>query len=136
MAGGYSSKKNMAIGRMRGQAIPPRAVTSSVQSRLDKAIRRKQESKMNFIKRKLRNWLLNDEDDHIVLSDSDQSDHRFDHDNTINFSVTNAAGGRIVQVRYYDTKRDSHAHSLHVITPDEDLPTALAHILAIETLGK
>jgi hypothetical protein len=89
---------------------------------------------MGFIKRKLRNWLLNDDDDRIEVEDCPPT--RIEHDGTINFSVTNASGGRIVQVRYYNEKRDTHVHNLHIITPDEDLPTALAHILALETISK
>jgi hypothetical protein len=57
-------------------------------------------------------------------------------DNPINFSVVNASGGRIVQVRHYDLKSDRHRHSLHIITPEEDLATALAHILVIDNLSR
>jgi hypothetical protein len=50
--------------------------------------------------------------------------------------VINAAGGRIVQVRYYDQKADRHSNKLHIITPEENLAESLAHILAIETISR
>jgi hypothetical protein len=57
-------------------------------------------------------------------------------DDAIHFSVLPANGGRIVQVRYYDKARDRHFTKLHVITPDEKLEEALAHIFQLEVLSR
>ena len=91
--------------------------------------------KVSF-KQRIRDWLFDESDmsNHAISVDEDGPEVQLD--NAINFSVVNAAGGRIVQVRYYDQKSDRHKNSLHVITPDEDLSTALAHILAIETISR
>ena len=125
MRGGLNSAKSTKA----GYAIP---VPSTLRG--GKQINKK-EKKMNFIKRKLRDWLYADENVAINVSIDDEYDIK-DHENTINFSVINAAGGRIVQVRYYDRKQDRHSNKLHIITPDENLSEALAHILTIETMSR
>lgn len=85
------------------------------------------------LKKKLRDWLYSDEADEVYVGHDEAGP---DFDGGINFRVINAQGGRIVQVTYYDSKTDRNRASLHLITPDEDLATCLAHILALETLGK
>ena len=135
MSGGYASKKSMAIGRM--PRIPNIPTTAGESARFDSRLKAKKEKKMNFIKRKLRDWLYNDSEfaNQVAIVDRDEADIS-DHENSINFNVINAAGGRIVQVRFYDRKTDRHSNKLHIITPDEDLATSLAHILAIETMSR
>ena len=98
-------------------------------------IRKASKMRISF-RQRIRAWLFeeNNENDSIVLVDHDQE--QLSTDDGINFNVINAAGGRIVQVRYYDKRADRHKHSLHIITPEENLAEALAHILTLETLGK
>jgi hypothetical protein len=109
---------------------------TSTSERFDPKRINKKEKTMNFIRRKLRDWLLETErgQDSIVV-ERDETDIS-DHENSINFNVINASGGRIVQVRFYDRKTDRHTNKLHIITPEEDLATSLAHILAIETMSR
>jgi hypothetical protein len=91
------------------------------------------------LRQRFRNWLLNDETesvpDHYVSADDDD-DLRIDHDSAIHFSVIPAAGGKIVQIRYYDKVKDHNKTKLHIITPDEKLEEALAHIFQIEVLSR
>ena len=89
---------------------------------------------MNSIKTKLRSWLFGV--DTISVNPYDDSNDAIESENQINFSIISANGGRIVQVRYYDHATDRNRNSLHVITPDEDLAEALAHIITMETLGR
>ena len=89
---------------------------------------------MNFIKRKLRDWIIRDEA--VCVSVADDNDLDIDRHESMNFNVVNASGGRVVQVRYYDRKTDRQYTKLHIITPDENLAEALAHILAIETMSR
>lgn len=92
---------------------------------------------MISIKQRIRNWLNSDSNEvHCVISDDEPELNIRDQDNSINFNVVNANGGRIVQVRYYDRKADRHTNKLHIITPDENLAESLAHILAIETMSR
>lgn len=139
MSGGYASKRNMANGRASVPMPMPKIrnmTMTSTSERFDPKRINKKEKTMNFIRRKLRDWLLETErgQDSIVV-ERDETDIS-DHENSINFNVINASGGRIVQVRFYDRKTDRHTNKLHIITPEEDLATSLAHILAIETMSR
>ena len=91
--------------------------------------------KISF-RQRFRNWLFEENDSPDKQADIGDAPNFVQDDNSIRFEVVNAAGGRIVQVRHYDLIKDRNFNSLHIITPDEDLPTALAHILALTTLGK
>ena len=87
------------------------------------------------LKAKIRNWLYDDGSECVpepVRNDPD----RINAESGMNFQVINAAGGRIVQVQTYDRIKDRHSTSLHIITPDEDLATALAQILALSQLSR
>jgi len=93
------------------------------------------------IRQRLRNWLLSDDPDHCEVfatssSDSDEDDIQIDHESAIHFTVIPAAGGKIVQIRYYDRVKDRNNTKLHIITPDEKLEEALAHIFQIEVLSR
>jgi hypothetical protein len=129
MSGGWASKKNMASGRMLGTVSPATDHSGN-------KIRKQTKMRISF-RQKLRAWLFEENNDsELVLGSDNDDDGRIESESSIHFTVTNASGGRIVQVRHYDRKADRNMHKLHIITPDEDLPTALAHILAIETIGK
>lgn len=122
MSGGYSTAKSTKIGSMSGQAIPYPTP------------RKKRKMKFN-LKEKIRNWLYDDGSECVpepIRHDPD----RINAENGINFQVINAAGGRIVQVQVYDRVKDRHSTSLHIITPDEDLATSLAQILALSQLSR
>lgn len=90
------------------------------------------------LKRKIREWLYDDgmDDECKVAEDSSSDTLEIDHDNAIHFAVLPANGGRIVQIRYYDRVKDRNMTKLHVITPDESLAEALAHILQIEVISR
>lgn len=118
--------------------------------RLESALKRKRlekekSAKMKLtLRQRLRNWLMNDPEeaqesqyDRISIGrDDDDDEFRVDHDSAIHFSVIPAAGGKIVQVRYYDRVKDRNNTKLHIITPDEKLEEALAHIFQIEVLSR
>ena len=125
MSGGYSSKKNMANGR----GIPYATVTSSTDVN-----QKRRKIKMSF-KQKLREWLYDDSNEKIPMAiDRDENDLR--EEQAINFSIIPAAGGRIVQVRVYDHRKDHNVTKLHIITPEENLADSLAQILQIEQLSR
>lgn len=91
------------------------------------------------LRQRLRNWLLNETEsyDSVCINDDDDEDKvHIESDSAIHFTVIPAAGGKIVQVRYFDKGKDRHITKLHVITPDERLEEALAHILQIEVLSR
>ena len=91
------------------------------------------------LRQRIRTWLMrddNEEDMPEVFAVDDDEDLRIDHDSAIHFSVIPAAGGKIVQIRHYDKVKDRNLTKLHIITPDEKLEEALAHIFQIEVLSR
>lgn len=118
----------MAIGRV----MPAPYVTATSKMAEEKQKRRK--TKMTF-KQKLREWLYNDSNEAPMAIDRDDG-HDLREEQSINFSVIPAAGGRIVQVRVYDQRNDRHSNKLHIITPDENLAESLAQILQLEQLSR
>jgi hypothetical protein len=124
MSGGYSSKKNMANGR----GIPYATVTAMAEPN-----QKRRKTKMSF-KQKLREWLYDDSNELPPRIERDENDLR--EEQAINFSIIPAAGGRIVQVRVYDHRKDHNVTKLHIITPDENLAESLAQILQIEHLSR
>lgn len=52
----------------------------------------------------------------------------------LNFQMFRAENGYVMQVRHQDRKTDRNTINLHVITEDQDLGTAIAHIITIESL--
>jgi hypothetical protein len=133
MANGRGMMATTALNSARKSARKA-AMTSTAQyiSVTEKNIK---EKKMGYFKRKLRDWLYSDEEDQYVSVDkAEENDLR--GDNTLTFHVIPASGGRIVQVRKYDSRQDRHITTLHIITPEEDVPTSLAHILALEKLSQ
>lgn len=114
--------------------------SQSTIGRLESALKRKRlEKNMKMkltLRQRLRQWLMSDEPDEYVTANSDEDDVQIDHESAIHFSVVPANGGKIVQIRYYDKVKDRNLTKLHIITPDEKLEEALAHIFQIEVLSR
>ena len=123
MSGGFSSKRNMANGR----GIPYATATMAEPNQ------KRRKTRMSF-KQKLRDWLYDDSNETPPRIERDENDLR--EEQAINFSVIPAAGGRIVQVRVYDHRKDHNVTKLHIITPEENLADSLAQILQIEQLSR
>ena len=123
MSGGFSSKRNMANGR----GIPYATATMAEPNQ------KRRKTRMSF-KQKLRDWLYDDTNEAPPRIERDENDLR--EEQAINFSVIPAAGGRIVQVRVYDHRKDHNVTKLHIITPEENLADSLAQILQIEQLSR
>jgi hypothetical protein len=58
------------------------------------------------------------------------------HSQGISFTLYNASGGYVVELRGYDVKNDQHNVSLHVIPNKDDLGESLSHIITLEMLRK
>ena len=52
----------------------------------------------------------------------------------MNFTVYNATGGKVIQIRTLDIQRDQVSSSLYVITDKEDLGEELGMIITKESL--
>jgi hypothetical protein len=57
-----------------------------------------------------------------------------DHSNSINFSVTRANGGYVVQFSQYDKRTDRAEPKLHIVTDDKDLGEEIGKIISFESL--
>jgi hypothetical protein len=53
----------------------------------------------------------------------------------LNFTVYNAVGGKVVQIRSYNTTTDRHKSMLYVITDKEDLGYEVGQIITMERLS-
>jgi hypothetical protein len=89
---------------------------------------------MRWLKKKLRNW-INEEDDYCITLDKhviracDEPDTE-----CIRFKVFRASGGTVVQTDQYDRKTDRQHNSLHVIVDGQDLGQELGRIITFESL--
>jgi hypothetical protein len=89
--------------------------------------------KLTF-KQKLRNWLMNDDDDNYgaTITIDDGSPNLSSQGFRLN--IYGASGGTIVETTKYDRKHDENRNSLHVITDDKDLGEELGKIITMEQL--
>ena len=84
---------------------------------------------MRWLKKKLRNW-INDDDIHVIKAICvDEPDSE-----CIRFKVFKASGGTVVQTDYYDRKTDRQYNNLHVIVEGQDLGQELGKIVTYESL--
>ena len=57
-----------------------------------------------------------------------------ENEKTMNFSVTRASGGWVIEQRVYERKTDRNISSLHIITEDQDLGQELGKILMLTSM--
>lgn len=91
---------------------------------------------MRWLKKRLRNWINNDNDDGRISLDKHQVIRAADDVDTecIRFKVFKASGGTVVQTDYYDRKNDRQHNNLHVIVEGQDLGHELGKIVTYESL--
>lgn len=90
---------------------------------------------MKWLKRKLRNWLREDEAEGSMIKSASPD---FD-DETVRFSLTSAVGGRILQVNRYSATKNSLSTSrnestTYVIPSGEDVGERVTKILNLELM--
>ena len=92
---------------------------------------------MKWLKRKIRRWLDNYDQDTMVSNSSINKLRRsndLDSDDGINMTVRYAVGGRIVSFRTYESKTDRHNYKLYVIPDDQDFERELGKIITLESM--
>jgi len=90
---------------------------------------------MKWIKRHLRNWLLNEEQDREVkLGRSTISVSEPDEDEGLNIHVRSAIGGRIVRFRHYDSRADRNYHKVYIVPEDQDFERELGRMITLESM--
>lgn len=91
---------------------------------------------MKWLKQKFRNWVLEDDRDgpQLAISKARIGINRSPDVQGINFSVYPAQGGRIIEVRTYDDRKDLHHNKLYIVRDDQDLGKEIDHIITLECL--
>lgn len=85
------------------------------------------------LKQRLGQWLLaNNNKNRIIDIDEDRIELR--QSTSIRFEVHNASGGRIVQTRRYDERKDRNFENLYIITGDKNFGEEIDKILTMEAL--
>ena len=54
----------------------------------------------------------------------------------VSFTLYNANGGHVVELRHYDEKSDRMKNSLHIVPHEKDLGESLNHIITYEALKR
>jgi hypothetical protein len=121
MSGGYAVASQATIARPRGSKRLNRVTP----------VTRKSDMKLT-LKQKIRNWLMDDGNDHHYMPDSIEVDSI--SSNGMRFNLYKASGGFVIETKLYDERSDRNINKLHVITEDKDLGAELGKIITMESL--
>jgi hypothetical protein len=116
-----------------GQAIgySNQAKVSAV--RPARKIRKAKKVKLTF-RQRIRNWLMRDdlEEDvpQLVTASEGLSSEG------MRLQIYRASGGYVVETRSYDSHKDRHHNTMHVITEEQDLGDCLGKIVMMEALKR
>ena len=97
---------------------------------------------MNWLKRRLREWALNDDSEMIQSNKASRKGLLISQDSPgetlstepLRLSIYRANGGTIVETRVYDRQKDRNQNQLHIVSHDDDLGQALSKIITMESL--
>ena len=112
-----------------GQAIATIGIGSTNKQRRT----RKAKTVKLSLKQRFRNWLNNDdyEQDSPQLVEADRLSSE-----GMRLQIYKASGGYVIETRSYDSHKDRHHNSMHVITEEQDLGDALGKIVMMEALKR
>jgi hypothetical protein len=85
------------------------------------------------IKQKIRNWLMNDDDEYSTAIAIDDCSVNLSTQG-FRLNIYGASGGTIIETTKYDRKNDENRNSLHIVTDDKDLGEELSKIITMEQL--
>jgi len=125
MSGGY------ATASIRPRAIPKITGANKIK-RTRYTVEEKRPMKLT-IKQKIRNWLMNEDDEYSQGISIDEDGPDLDSQ-SFRLKIYGASGGTIIETTKYDRKNDENRHSLYVVTEDKDLGQELAKIITMEQL--
>jgi len=96
---------------------------------------------MKWLKRKLYNWMSELREEQIYGNQAipqtlSKRNTIGSNNNKLHFSVYKARGGHVVEFSHYDSVRDCHNESLHIITDQEDFAKELGDIVFMECLQR
>jgi hypothetical protein len=91
---------------------------------------------MKWLKRKLRNWVREAEDEYrgekgiVAVRDIDLPET----DPVLTFRIYGATNGKILEFRHYDRKNDRTHKSTYIIEKDRDIGEYVSKCLSLEML--
>ena len=90
---------------------------------------------MKSLKRRIRDWLNDDDDDSMVIATRSQNhDGSQLHSQGFRLQVYKASGGIVIETHAYDEKKDRSNIGLYVITEDQDVGYEIGKIITFENL--
>ena len=95
---------------------------------------RKQKVKMT-LKQRFRNWLNRDDDMEQDVPQQVLESSGFSSEG-MRMQIYKASGGYVIETRSYDSHKDRHFTTMHVITEDQDLGDSLGKIVMMEALKR
>ena len=128
MSGGYA-----VAAQSKSRRIPRITHSNRLGRAIPTPVNNLRKMKMT-IKQRIRNWLMNENDDAEPCYAVDDSNVADLSSNSFRLNVYGASGGTIIETTKYDRKSDENRHSLHVVTEDKDLGQELAKIITMEQL--
>lgn len=115
-----------------GQAIGYANTSKGIGIKSTRRLKKVKKVKLS-LKQRFRNWLNNDdyEQDIPQLVEADKLSSE-----GMRLQIYKASGGYVIETRSYDSHKDRHHTSMHVITEDHDLGDALGKIVMMEALKR
>ena len=86
------------------------------------------------LKQRIRNWLNDDGDSNESIQLNDEQTIHLSRASSVRFEIHQATGGRVVQTRRYDERKDQNFENLYIITPDQDFGREIDKIITMEAL--
>ena len=91
---------------------------------------RRGEHAMNWLRRAVRNWLMQEEP--AMLRETVVSSRDAPRQDGLNFSLYRAVGGHVLECRIYNAKTDRHDGTLYMIHEGEDFAKQVAQAIMLE----
>lgn len=88
---------------------------------------------MNWLRRTIRNWLLQDRPVRVIEEPIRASKDSINQQG-MNFSLYRAVGGHILESRVYNDRTDRHEGTLYMIQDDEDFAKQVAQAIMLEQM--
>lgn len=89
---------------------------------------------MKWLKKKLRNWLQDDEGMLAVSTPEAISCHEGPKQSGMNFCLYKAVGGHVLESRQYNSKLDRNEGTLYMIHDDDDFAKQVAQAIMLEQM--
>ena len=93
---------------------------------------RRGEHAMNWLRRAVRNWLMQEEPE--MLRETVVSNRDTPRQDGLNFSLYRAVGGHVLECRVYNAKTDRNEGTLYMIHETEDFAKQVAQAIMLEQM--